>query len=193
MFAAFDQAIVRCPTGRRKLMKNLKVAIVSMAFACLLYPPVVSAQSEGECTNPAVPRTTPSSDFELTGNGTIVHHLVTGLEWQRCMVGQGWDDGACTGFGVSMTWPDALQAAADAGDGWRLPHVNELRSIIEDCRTMPAINRDVFPGPQGFQQWSASPFAGHPFRAWTVDLGSGEDNRPTRDSTVRFRLVRDKE
>ncbi len=135
--------------------------------------------------------TTPSSDFTAIGDGSIVRHLSTGLEWQRCAQGQAWDGANCTGVSSIHDWREALVLADDAGDGWRLPNVNELRTIVERCRISPAINVEVFPDAPGAAFFSSSPSAANPDQSWVVHFLSGNDNRIRRVTGAQLRLVRD--
>lgn len=91
--------------------------------------------------------TTPSSDFELVeAEANLVKHLPTNLVWQRCFLGQHWnpDLEICEGKAVLYTPQDALEIAEELGGGWRLPNINELRTVVERCRSYPALNTNVF-------------------------------------------------
>lgn len=157
----------------------------------LILPSITHGQIAPEtCSNDSVPVTTPSEDFATIGDGSIVRHEATGLEWQRCAVGQSWDGSTCQGEPATYIWQGALSEAADAGGEWRLPDINELQSIIERCRRQPAINRQIFPeSPADGRFWSASPRASE--NAWFVGLFSGESAVDQRSSDYHIRLVRD--
>lgn len=133
---------------------------------------------------------TPSSDFTAIEDGSIVRHVPTGLEWQRCARGQIWNGSACTGAASIHTWQATL-SIADASDGWRLPNVNEMRTIAERCRTAPAVNQQVFPNAPGAAFISGSPSAANPDQVWVVNFVSGNDNRINKSSGAHVRLVRD--
>lgn len=164
-----------------------------LLFASLLAGQVMALEPD-ECTNDAVPPTTPSSDFEVIEEGSVVRHLATGLEWQRCSMGKSWDGATCTGSASSFTWRDALEEVDDLS-GWRMPNLNELVSIVEECRSNPAINQQVFPNTASLNFWSSSPDAGYPGgglvgKAWLLRFGSGNDLRMAMEYTYRVRLVR---
>ncbi|TVR02313.1 MAG: DUF1566 domain-containing protein, partial [Desulfovibrionales bacterium] len=68
------------------------------------------------------------------GNGTVTD-TTTGLMWQKCSYGQTWsNNGQCTGSATTRTWQQAMDAAETlswAGhEDWRLPDINELKSLI---------------------------------------------------------------
>jgi len=121
--------------------------------------------------------------------GAVVRHEPTGLEWQRCAEGMSWTGTGCTGSASTWTWQGALQHA-DAVTGWRLPNINELRSIVERCRRNPAVNQQVFPGTPSSAFWSASPYAGISDSAWGVNFSNGRDHWDRKSGSDRVRLVR---
>ncbi len=98
-------------------------------------------------------------------SGTITDS-VTGLIWQRCALGQTWNGSACIGGGNTFTWPQALQAAQAAGDGWRLPNAKELDAMLDRRCAAPAVNPTLFPGAQSVKTWTSTP-------GWAVDLTDG--------------------
>lgn len=149
--------------------------------------------AEDECSNHAGPRTTPSGAFNVIGDGSIVRHELTFLEWQRCAVGQDWNGSTCTGSASLHNWHQAVQIAADAGEGWRLPNINELRSIVELCR-VGAINSIVFPNNPSSWFWSASPAQyGWGSEAWALSYYYGGSSTYGKGMPFRIRLVRDAE
>lgn len=158
------------------------------------------AQAQAVCP-PGYPLTTPDSDFADAGSGTV-RHLPTGLVWKRCAEGQTWDGTTCNDLAATYNWlaafarVDAVNAAAvgtqNAGQtDWRLPSVNELKSIVELGCYGPSINLAQFPATPSSNFWSGSPVAGDPARAWFVNFGSGAAGAlRLRTSLMRVRLVR---
>jgi hypothetical protein len=140
--------------------------------------------------------TTPSSEFTALEGGAVVRHEATGLEWRRCPAGMEWNGQTCSGSAKTMTWKAALQYAGDK-DGWRLPNMNELRSIVERCRKGPAVNQEVFPETGSAEYYTSSAARqkterGSGFKApsgaWTVDFNTGlsEFTRDFNDYDDRF-------
>jgi len=169
--------------------------MLSVLLSVSLFSGAVMALEPDECSNDAVPRSTPSSDFVVMEEGSVVRHKATGLDWQRCPLGKSWDGDACTGSASTFTWQDALEEA-DSVSGWRLPNINELTSIVEECRSGPAINRQAFPDTDPFNFWSSSPDAGYPgmgliTNAWVLRFDAGNDLLRAMEYTYRIRLVRD--
>ncbi len=180
-------------------MFKLKADILLSGLAAALFTGVAYADiPRHTCSDPNITPTTPSAGFTVIGEGDVVRHERTSLEWQRCALGQSWNgaearcDGSVQGYG----WQEALQEA-ESLDGWRLPDLKELRSIVEQCTREPAINTQVFPDTPSFRFWSSSPVAMVPTRAWLVHFNAGHnlhDSDKSKDNhphTVAVRLVRD--
>ena len=169
----------------------------------MLCTPWALALEPESCENDAVTPTTPSSDFTEMGDGGVVRHETTGLEWQRCLLGQTWQDGHCGSvMPIKYTWQEAL-IAANAVEGWRLPNVKELLSIVELCGqtgfTAMHFNRQVFSFstvlsgiefPLITTLWSASPST-RPDKAWMVSFtGLILDADVSKQNEYFVRLVR---
>jgi hypothetical protein len=103
-----------------------------------------------------LPPTTPSSEFRVLKEGAVVRHETTNLEWRRCLEGMSWDGSTCKGRPKKMGWEEALKYAENK-PGWRMPNINELRSIVERCRMNPAVNQEVFPSTPNVALHSSSP------------------------------------
>lgn len=151
------------------------------------------------CNTIGIPPSTPSTDFAVIGDGDVVRHQPTGLEWQRCSVGQVWDGEDCTGRVTLFTWQDALLLAEEM-DGWRLPNISELVSIVEECRIQPIINEQVFPSTAwsyngSLHYWSSTPMMQFLNSAWATSFeGLAELERSQLTSYLNaVRLVRDQE
>lgn len=178
-------------------MKGIVIFLFLFAVSVLLFPTLSWALQEGACFRDTVPRTTSSDDFTVIGDGSIVRHEVTGLEWQRCARGQAWDGNTCNGSAHTATWAQALLGITAtlgfspslAADGWRLPNVKELLSIVEEC-AFPSINPVVFPNSPSGHFWSSTPGPQTTW-AWKVDLGSGTTASKPNTERKHIRLVRD--
>ncbi len=98
------------------------------------------------------------------GDGTVTDQI-TGLVWQK------------VGPGSAMSWEEALKYCGElrlAGhDDWRLPNIKELRSINDDRKVQPSLDRSSFPQAQAASYWSSTSQCNHPERAWFVDFATG--------------------
>jgi len=120
----------------------------------------------------------------------------TGLIWQRCSLPSVWSDGRCQSAAETMSLRKAREAAAELGDGWRLPTAVELMGLIDERCGTPLLDLRVFPdlvsdGEGGFRYWTDSPgeFAG---MATFVDFGSGRADWHSSRTPLFVRLVKDR-
>ncbi len=144
------------------------------ALCAVLALPVqaaVPANCDGEGTD-TIRATTPTARFHLPQGYDVVVDKETGLLWARCPLGFRLERGACevvSGEQRLFSWRGALEAVAvfrandplGSGytDGWHLPNVKELASIIErQCRD-PALNGAVFPTHPSGYYWTSTPVA----------------------------------
>lgn len=183
-------------------MKKINITIlISMS--------IVAQSAWSTCASPE-PNIQPSRpDTRYTDNydGTVTDDA-TGLTWSKCSIGQTWidnspDDGsddACNGTASGYNWGGALNVARIAGEGgylglqgWRLPNVKELGSLMENACKSPAINQSIFPSTANANYWSSSPYlpgTGHD--AWYVGFQSrGEIYRELKSQLYHVRLVRE--
>lgn len=91
----------------------------------------------------------------LDGTATDTH---TGLTWMRCALGQEWDGITCVAHANAYKWNEAcaLRYAFGGNNDWRLPTINELKSLVDLTRREPAIDIAVFPNSSSSTFWSAS-------------------------------------
>jgi hypothetical protein len=117
----------------------------------------------------------------INGDETVTD-MNTGLMWQR------------TSFEIKMNWQKALSNCENlsfAGyNDWRLPTLEELRSIVNYINTKPAINKAVFPNTLSAFYWSSTSTARDTGDAWGVNFDYGSDNDFAKDSSYFVRAVR---
>lgn len=165
---------------------------------------VLSQSIWAQCTtnrNVSIVITKPDSIYIDHLNGTVTD-TETGLQWQKCSLGQTWNAGAdantgsddsCDGTAVISTWQSALAKANDnvlVVSDWRLPNKNELKSLVEGACYNPAINESLFPNTVSASYWSASPYAGNDSYAWIVYFSNGSDSADLKNVSSYVRLVR---
>lgn len=120
-------------------------------------------------------------------DGPVAYDRKTALTWQRCSVGQTWQaPGTCAGEAERVTFDEALKRQAD---GWRVPTLDELRSILVRDRK-PTIDLAIFPGALPVYYWSTD--SRDTTTAWYVYFENGQSNHyfPPRTNQDVFRLVR---
>ena len=137
----------------------------------------------------------PNSRYRIQGDGTVID-TKTGLMWMQCSLGQTYEasDESCSGSVSSYDWQAALEAAGAYSfanhDDWRLPNLNELRSLVAYNRYSPSINSDIFPNTTSSYYWSSSPDTGNSSNAWRLSFSSGSNGDQSRTSAYYVRLVR---
>lgn len=136
---------------------------------------------------------TSDNRYELLSNGSEVRDLKTGLIWQRCSIGQSWNGKTCAGVASKYKWTDALAKAKTVGNGYRLPNIKELQSLVEKSCHTPAINIFFFPETSAINAagyWSSSLFTGYKY-AWLVSFYEGETQEHEKIYGNYVRAVRD--
>ena len=148
------------------------------------------------CQPESIPASTPDSQLQDNGNGTITD-LKTGLIWKQCLEGQSGSD--CASGGVeTFTWQQALQRAQTVNSSggfagfsdWRLPTIKELSSLVEHQCVDPAINLTRFPNASNHFLWSSSAVAGLTYSAWNFYFYDGGANWDFKSNYNQLRLVR---
>lgn len=170
----------------RVLQGGLWLTLLAMSYA-------VQAQT---CKPESIPASTPNSQLQDNGDGTITDRK-TGLIWKQCLEGQSGSDCA-SGSAEAFTWQQALQRAqtvnssggfAGASD-WRVPNIKELSSLIEQQCQEPAINLTRFPAASSDGVWSSSAVAGSANSAWYVYFNDGDASWDYKGYNYQLRLVR---
>lgn len=164
--------------------KHILIALFALGFINLSY---------GQICHSNITHSAPDSRYRLLNNDTEVQDGQTGLIWQRCSLGQTWSGNTCTGTATGYTWGNAMQTPKITGNGWRVPNVKELKSLVEvACNN--AINETYFPvTSSNAGYWSSTPTDGAGFfaGAWVVDFFKGfANNYCGRGCSNYVRLVR---
>ncbi len=123
----------------------------------------------------------------------VVTDGVTGLVWQGCPAGL--SGGDCTAGGVATyTWQNAIDYCDGLDWGghtdWYLPDAKELRTIVDNHRTSPAIDTAIFPGTPSNWFWTSASCAGDSSDAWRVDFSGGGVDDGDKGNGNNVRCVR---
>lgn len=127
--------------------------------------------------------------FVVSTDGQTVEDRATGLNWQRCAVGQRYDRGQKTCRGSHETYTFDQARGLGTGD-WRVPTIEELQTILDPAQPVaPYINPQAFPATPSTGFWSSS---GSTNSAWVVgfDFGFVNDFDLSLYGTGAVRLVR---
>jgi hypothetical protein len=121
---------------------------------------------------------------DMSRIGEIVTDSKTKLMWQ---------DNAEAST-VTRNWQGAIEyceALKFGGhDDWRLPNINELKSITDRTRNNPAINPAFVNVTTNNYYWSSTSVSGDTDSAWVVLFYYGSMDYRTKDYTNYLRCVR---
>jgi hypothetical protein len=124
------------------------------------------------------------------GNGTITDNI-TGLVWQKCSMGQNVLD--CSGTASATTWVNAISYCNNLElalqTDWRLPNINELKSLVDYNQVGSAIN-NLFLNTIAWYYWSSTSSAYNASSAWVVDFRYHNTIYPYKTDSNYVRCVR---
>lgn len=130
------------------------------------------------------------------GNGTI-SDSATGLIWQKCTARLGITLGNCSTGSLEMyTWSNAITYCEGlilgSRSDWRLPNINELRSIIDYTKsTRPTVDIIAFPNNRFENYWSSSTYAQNTNFAWYVNFSNGSVDGSLKANNYYVRCVKE--
>lgn len=130
---------------------KLKYALIFNLAMCFTLP----AMSQ-TCKPDSIPMTGMEEQFVDNDDGTVTD-IVAGLIWQKCSQGQTFENGGCVGTPTNFaTWQEALSAAKVSyeSNGYRMPNIKELNTLVERSCIAPAINLKYFPATPSSPYWS---------------------------------------
>ncbi len=157
--------------------------------------------------------------YSITGsNQDVIHDSFTKLEWQRCSLGQTWNSLTknCDGIAGRYNVPFAFKYKTPNIDGWRLPTLDELQSLVycsakkptffvsgkESCSNSsksPTIVQNMFPNTSTTATYHTSTprenlpigYVGYYDIYFTNgSIGSSSDNEGGVSRSSHIRLVR---
>jgi len=167
----------------------------SLCLAFTLALISIESSSAQTCTT-NVYQNAPTERFTMLDDEVVDSR--TGLVWQRCLGGQVWNAETtnCDMTATSKNWKEALESAPE---GWRLPNIKELMSLVEHSCAFPALNTTVFPMTdeavtEGYAiQWSSTANKNSTFfgvtssKSWYFSFLLGD---PQVDEKNTYRYVR---
>jgi hypothetical protein len=96
-----------------------------------------------------------------TSTPGVVVDKVTGLTWQQLVSTS------------TYTQAQAQAYCSGLGNGWRLPTIIELVSIVDVTQFLPSIDKAAFPDTPAIGFWSSTPLSGNPAYGWFVVFDDG--------------------
>lgn len=115
-----------------------------------------------------------AAPFTDNANGTVTDQA-TGLIWQKCTAGLS-GTSCSSGSATTYNWSNALSYCNSltlASKTWRLPSINEIRTILDLTRTtIPLADVTAFPATVADIYWSSSTYAPITTRAWSIPFNT---------------------
>jgi hypothetical protein len=164
--------------------------LFAFAFAVFMLP----AFAQNKIPQGAMPH-----DFITVADG-VLKDKRTGLEWQRCSVGQDWNGKVCSGNPTQFTWEETKKVNLN---GWRIPTVTELQNLrhcplglsngcngpMSEWLQKPS---GEFPNEKDFWfwYWTESQDTAESNSAWAVYFFSGKVEPLKKSEKLFLRLVR---
>jgi hypothetical protein len=103
------------------------------------------------------------------------------------------NDATCSGAATTATWVNAIAYCENlslAGrTDWRLPNVNELKSIVKETAVNPSIDASVFPATVANWYWSSTSYTLSAAYAWLVYFDDGYSGSNYKTSGYYVRCV----
>ncbi len=167
--------------------------IKSLLLTLLFISPVLLAESHCE---EYITDEWPNARYEINNELGVVLDIRTGLMWKRCSEGQSGTN--CEiGFAPTYAWSTALTRAQTLNStgfaghtDWRVPNIEELRSIAAINCGFPAINETAFPNTPSNLFWTSSAIRYNSSRAWSIEFRRGTDIPDNSGFGSHVRLVR---
>ncbi len=130
------------------------------------YPDRTVLTRPARCVRDAV-GTRQCHTFDVVESAGTVIDAATGLTWQRLI------DSA------PLSWDEAQAYCPSLGlpgDGWRLPSMKELQTLVDDRRSEPAIDVASFPDTPPAREdyfWTSTTMAGDQASVWLLGFQQG--------------------
>ncbi|NVO14028.1 MAG: DUF1566 domain-containing protein [Rhodoplanes sp.] len=160
----------------------------------ILLVAVVCALPTGGVLAGCYDRTANGSQHRFVLDGGEALDTRTGLTWKRCSLGRGWDGRQCAGETAFDTLDQAVEAAAAAGAGWRVPSGPELESIVDPSCGRPVVDESVFPDisadEEGTAKYWTTNEVGLANLVYYFDFMTGQADGHSRGFRLAVRLVR---
>lgn len=140
----------------------------------------------------------PTPRFVADASGNCITDQLTGLMWVK--------DLNTVNSGAALNWSTGLLAAANGSwcghTDWRMPNINELRSLLNFAYAdqsnwlmygsgnsgSPACSGACFANVQARSYWSSSSYASSVSDAWFVNMANGGITTIGKGDSSNFRL-----
>jgi hypothetical protein len=151
---------------------------------CVPWTPELAA--EVEARKAAEPDLVIEDRYEVFEGKGVVVDRTTGLMWKRAV-----EEGEFNFDGAQQHAAAVNAAGGFAGhNDWRVPTIDELKSIVDADRKDPAVHPGAFPGTLSRWFWTSTAYDPDPADAWFVSFSDGDSIANNKTFTFQVRLVR---
>jgi hypothetical protein len=166
-------------------MKKLQTKVfVGIIFLTLMNGAVWATQ---KCNENRL-QSTPAERFKVNVQEGTVFDFKTKLTWKICAEGSKYENGHCDGNEfTNYLWNDAIERFSGKENGWRIPSIDELKSIVENQCTEPAINTEIFPDTPINSIWSSSISIKDSNSAWSLYFRDGKEGLAKKGGDINKR------
>ena len=123
-----------------------------------------------------------TANFTRNGTTQVVTDSKTQLQWK--------DDA----IGSTMTWTEAISYCESLTfatySDWRLPNIKELISLVDDSKTSPSIDTNVFEHTTSNLYWSSTTYVGNTSSMWGIYFVDGYQSRSIKSDSYYVRCIR---
>jgi hypothetical protein len=140
----------------------------------------VTAYGDGTSTQKDV-TVTQSTIYVDNGNGTVTD-IETKLIWQQATAPNTYNRDQAISYCESLSFAGYTD--------WRLPTLDELKTLVDSTQTPPKINHTFFPDTRLDAYWSSTTDASNTSFAWGVDFFYGGGYMYSKPSSYYVRAVR---
>ncbi len=123
---------------------------------------------------------TPVGDrWVVSDSGAVVCDLDTGYSWQQHPLS------------FLRTWQEAVDYCPTLGDGWILPDIDTLKTLVDTSNTNPSLETGhPFDNVQSWLYWSSTTVADNTASAWFVTFDVGVVNSSNKAGSRHAWCVR---
>ena len=142
---------------------------------------VTATGAKSSPTEVTVTQAPPISSYVDNGNGTVTD-TSSSLIWQQATAPNtyNWDQ--------AISYCESLSFAGYTD--WRLPTLDELKTLVDSTQTPPTINQMFFPDTRSSFYWSSITYANDARAAWGVRFSHASDEYFYKDGSYYVRAVR---
>ncbi len=117
----------------------------------------------------AMPSSSSSGRFTISSSGNEITDKRTHLIWQANIENE------------TMIWSNSSTHCINLGNGWRLPSIEELETLVDFRNNHPALDTTVFDNPPSYKFWTSTTYTNDENDAWMIDFSDGTSSTEEKE------------